>query len=480
MSERTRHVVGYVIVFALTLAWRAYLIDSFPSIYWWDAFTRIWERDTLFVRHWLPLPQLPLYALSSVTEDLSTVRLAYASLGTLACVFMGACLARLSSHRVGIAFAALASLTPAYVQYTITPYQEGIFFLLFGIWGLLFLDTGDEHAESVDDAPTEPGQDPPPEEHDAIPLARARRASWFALGLAQLCRFEAWILAFMLSAWALLRRDRDAFVKSLSGLIVPAIWFLTSPVRPRAAGGPRHEQAVSFSRMVEGGIGTTLSRTADFSVELLNACAEGSSLALAPLALVGVWAFLKTRRPPRLYTGLCALAFIALVLVRALNSETLSSRMPITVIMMYLAFGMLGLEALLSRLSRPRLSSAITAAFVIALALASQLPSSGHRVQNAASAFTLEAHAARLLEELPPDTKVVIIPRPFGNPWAESTVSSIFGHSLSLEPDDPRWLYPKTTNFEGFVIDRGDYDLVLLFDPRVRRYALYPVSHVFK
>jgi len=176
-------------VFLLALALRVPLILSYPMVYGGDSVVRLARSNELFLGYWLPLPQALVMLCRALHPDPLWTRLAFAVAGALAAAAMARAVGTVAGSVAGAAAGALMALHPMWAYYSMVPYQEGptALFLLLGADALL-----------------------------------RRRTRWGALwiGLACLCRYEAWIAAG-LAALAHRRSPRQA----LSFVIAPALWI---------------------------------------------------------------------------------------------------------------------------------------------------------------------------------------------------------------------------------------------------------------
>jgi hypothetical protein len=88
---RPRMLLG-VLLSALLLspfAFRVFLIHKYPGVYSWDALSRLWGAKNLVVRHWLPLPQLPVFFTEAYDWEIATMRMVYAAIGVAGSAVLG-------------------------------------------------------------------------------------------------------------------------------------------------------------------------------------------------------------------------------------------------------------------------------------------------------------------------------------------------------------------------------------------------------
>ena len=186
-AER-RQWVAAALLFTLALAVRVPLVLSDPAVFGGDSVLRLARSDQLLIGYWLPLPQVLVYLARAVNPDPLWARLAFVFVGALVPVALARAMAAASPLPAAVCAGALLALHPLWAYYSLVPYQEGLtaLFLLLGA--------------------------------EALARGRERRAALF-LGLACLCRYEAWIAAALAAArhW---RRPRRA----LPFLVVPLAW----------------------------------------------------------------------------------------------------------------------------------------------------------------------------------------------------------------------------------------------------------------
>jgi hypothetical protein len=177
-------------LFALALAVRLPLVLANPAIFGGDSVLRLARSDQLLIGYWLPLPQLVVFVARALDPDPRWARLAFVVAGALVPVALARAVAAASGLAPAACAGALLALHPLWAYYSLVPYQEGLtaLFLLLG----------------------------------AAALARRNEpaaASW--LGLACLCRYEAWIAAALAAAWRWRQPRRAA-----AFLAVPLLWTI--------------------------------------------------------------------------------------------------------------------------------------------------------------------------------------------------------------------------------------------------------------
>jgi hypothetical protein len=175
-------------LFVLALAVRVPLVLSNPAVYGGDSVLRLARSDELLVGYWLPLPQLVVFVARALVPDPLWTRLAFVAIGALVPVALARAVATAGGLLPAAGAGALLALHPLWAYYSLVPYQEGLtaLFLLLGAGALA---------------------------RDKEP----RAALW--LGLACLCRYEAWIAAAMAAAWRWRQPRRAALF-----LLAPLLW----------------------------------------------------------------------------------------------------------------------------------------------------------------------------------------------------------------------------------------------------------------
>lgn len=205
-----------LLIFAFAV--RAYFLLKHPIVYNYDAVTRLGLYDVLAVRRWLPIPQ----AFIMLHESLGLPLLAFrwvCALWSMAAIVLGWRFWRkLAGPAASFALAALFAFAPPFLLASLNPYQEAFFFtFLFG--GMLLLESAPERP---------PGRRTP-----------RLVAGSLLLGMAALCRFEAWALIPFLTARAGWRTSRarsagstiasaarTALAPTLLAFAPPALWLL--------------------------------------------------------------------------------------------------------------------------------------------------------------------------------------------------------------------------------------------------------------
>lgn len=158
-----------LLLFTLGLALRLPLVFTYPAVHGGDSVLRLARSDTLILGLWLPLPQLVVFMARAVAPDPVWTRLAFVLAGSLVALALAWVVAATAGRAAGCAAGVLGSLHPLLAYYSLVPYQESLMLLLLlaGAGSLL------------------------------------RGNAWLAsltVGLACLCRYEAWIAAALIIA----------------------------------------------------------------------------------------------------------------------------------------------------------------------------------------------------------------------------------------------------------------------------------------
>nr|HPO09325.1 hypothetical protein [bacterium] len=282
--------VVWIGIFIASLTWRLFLIGKYPIVYSFDAFIRIWDADELFVRHWLPLPHLPIMFAHAAGLGLKTLRYFFAFFSAASIVTIGIAISRIyRTHLLGVTGALLIGSLGNYIVWSVVPYQEGLMFTFLGLF-LMFS----------------------PYVHDNLP----DRFYWTAgifLMMASLCRYEVWILTVIILIRFLYTRRFRIVLSLLPGLIIPVIWVVIYQFVDVHTGPPRSEHALepinlatlsdpgtivklssgvlvrAFSEMVEdlGWIGALI-LPVGILFSLRNSCRWGRELVIFWAALAGL------------------------------------------------------------------------------------------------------------------------------------------------------------------------------------------------
>lgn len=153
-----------LLLLSLGLSHRVLMILDYPAIHGSDSVLRLARSDQMLIGYWLPLPQALVYLARALDPDPFWTRLAFAILGALAPVALAVVVASTAGAAAGRAAGLLLSLHPFVAYYSTVPYQETVMLPLLLAGGQAL-------------------------------LAGRERLAGLGLGLACLCRYEAWLAA---------------------------------------------------------------------------------------------------------------------------------------------------------------------------------------------------------------------------------------------------------------------------------------------
>jgi len=425
---------AWVAAFLISFLGRILLIHETPAVYSWDAFTRLWDPNTIAVNYWLPLPQMPIYLLSRLGLDVPFIRIAYAAVAAGAATVLGLAIARLTNHAVGLLASLLTSLSPIFLVFSVVPYQEG-FALLFIATVLLAL---------------------------ARRPAEDARGSWWlpaiALAGGALCRYEVWMFCVVLGIGFVARRQAWNLKMLLPAALAAASWLATDNLRPDA-----DPYRSTFSTLTAGEVLVRGLRAIPTVSEQLakDVCWVG-----IPFALVG--AVVCFRRKNILGRELLAfwLATVLLAIARNVKWGSLTERMTVIPSSLTATLAAVGLGVIVGRIPARWHLRYLTS---VGIAMAMLFAARGYRTAAGLSTmFAPEAEASRILLDLARNE----IPAPGvmvrGRPGPENYIKAIFGQSIWLDPKDPRWLWRS----DAVSTPNPRLRVALVFDARVRRYRL--------
>lgn len=166
------------------------LILAHPGIHGGDSVARLAHSDTLLLAYQLPLPQALVHLVRRLHPDPLWTRLLFAVVGALAAAAVAHLVSVLAGERPGSAAGLLLALHPLFVYYSVVPYQESLTVLLLAL---------------------------------AATAALEGRRGWTSvlLGLACLCRYEAWLAAGLAAV-----HDRRRPGRAVLHLWAPLVWVL--------------------------------------------------------------------------------------------------------------------------------------------------------------------------------------------------------------------------------------------------------------
>ena len=432
----------WIALFAFALVVRCACVFATKAVYSWDAFTRLLQHDDILVRHWLPLPQLPVHWLSAAGGDILVIRVVYAVVGAGAATALGAFAGRARGAFVGaLAGLAIAAL-PVFVKYSIVPYQEGMALLFAGVYML------------AAHRPEEPV--PPP----SAGIARAIVAS-FGMTCAVLCRYEMWGLALLFAAGLVVRRTPRRLWMFAPIAAAAIAWIAVLRMFP--ADDPIEAGVASQ------GIAQLLAAAVPKAAKAMSYMAGDLGWVGVPFALAGAWTSL--RRGGWLGRELLIfwIALMSMVVLRAVNASTLTDRMALMPSVLSWIYCAVGAGEALERIERRYRSAAAIAALAV---VAAGLGAAAYAKCTAGSAkFGPEAGVTRLLLRLAsePDVGGVALRlRPIPNILDEDTARAVFAGSLRLDPDDRRWIWRADD-----LARRGDAaGATVTFDPSIGLYRV--------
>jgi hypothetical protein len=311
-----------VLLFTLALLARLPLVFAYPAVYGGDSVARLARSDELVLAYQLPLPQLLVFLARSLSADPLLTRALFATIGALLPLALLRAMRPWAGDTAALLAALLAALHPLPLYYSLVPYQESPMLVL-----LL-------------------------EAACALQQRRERRAG-LLLGLACLCRYEAWIAAALAVA-ARRATPRAVLTFAWAPVLWLAAWQGLSP-----AGTYVLDPDPGAARW---------SRVAFLALKLRDY--SGWSFLL--LAGLGAVAVLRRRERPflwgALYVFATSLAVIALGHEFPPGSGQVSERLLHIPVVAGCVLAGLGLDAA-ARRARAGLPLAAAAAAVVALAL---------------------------------------------------------------------------------------------------------------
>jgi hypothetical protein len=179
---------------AASFGFAAALIVRHPAMFWGDAYARVLNRDHILVDRWLPIIQLVVHGVGTLTRSIEALRLVDAAIAALVILSAASFGARLFNHSTGMLFATLLATNAMFVSLSLGPYQEVPFA------GLIFAGLS----------------------YDARRDSRCNR--WLAavaFNLACLTRYEGWILVAVLATGDLVQEAaKRGIVKGILAAVV--------------------------------------------------------------------------------------------------------------------------------------------------------------------------------------------------------------------------------------------------------------------
>lgn len=407
--------VAWFAVFAIALAWRIALVSQSDALYSWDALFRMYHRDHLFVSHWLPLPQLPIYVAHRLGSSLFALQSFYALVAATGIAVTGYAVALLSNARFGLAAGLLLAVLPQHSIVSIVPYQEPVFLLLFS--GFIAAWQKGRRAER-------PG------------------LFWLAgalLGAAALCRYEAWLFAAVFASGLVVRKRRNELL-----YVLPAALAMLGIAVVRAL----HEPPADPGTVTNVGQALQSAHHLDSLAFRMGRAACGVLTAIGrellwvgvAAAVLGAVAFRRAMKGMGVELAVFTLAILLLAVVRAAVTDVTNPRMVLLVCFISTPFALAGVHRAFEWLplrTAPRLRCALVVVSLLTAA-AFWLVMGWEGVHRSCAPFREEAALAAQLEELPSTATVLLAPK-----WSplEYGVGAVFANTLELDPKSERWLY---------------------------------------
>jgi hypothetical protein len=442
---RPRMLLG-VLLSALLLspfAFRVFLIHKYPGVYSWDALSRLWGAKNLVVRHWLPLPQLPVFFTEAYDWEIATMRMVYAAIGVAGSAVLGWFVYKQTNNRsCGIATFLLVSFMPVFTVFSIVPYQEG--FLILFLFG--FLCTREFDPE------TNPWR---------------RSLEPFLLACACLCRYEAWIFAGLIALRPLVERRWKDLLPLVPAAIVMVLWLVILPhldtnklvTNPVPTPGIEKLLAVTWE---------------DVSAVSKSCMNEFAQLGLA-LGLLGALVALRKGGLLGREMLVFGLVLYGLAIMRSANATISTNRMTLLISVCTAIYIPIGLNWLATQV-RPTWRHPVFVCLLVYLLY--PLPFEGRDyVKRKSLKFESEELAAVLLldhlQQSPPGARYGFLPRRKKNVLSESIVNAIFANSTQLDPEDPRWVFDEDVIRRDM---RSSIDYLLWYHWAKGRYELVDVG----
>ena len=413
MQRMSRQKIAWFVVLTVSFIFRIVLIQQNPTVYSYDAFTRIWERDALIVRHWLPVAQVPVFFGAHLLNSLFVMRLFCAAAGSLGAITFGLAVSRHINRSCGLICALLVSFLPGFVVHSIVPYQEG-WALLFSSLALLGWPAGKEE----------------------------RAVPWWAavsLLLAVWCRYEPWLLTLILLCGSFLRKNQAGVRACMPALLGIVLWLLSRAWLPSAEGPPRPIPADAFH------IDERLSNIQQVLTMLPPIFLTGLTAIVQSMTWLGwglfPWGIFQMKDRKDLFAReilVFAILVFILSLLRIINVQTITGRILMLPVLWFLPYFSFAIVDLAQRI--PRGFGKVIVILVPLVLCGIFVSKTTKVVRESSDAWRAEARAAEMLTKLPHNVSVSIQPR-FDRRWNESTIGGIFAQSLKLNPKDDRWKY---------------------------------------
>lgn len=428
-------IAGWLIIGVFGWLVRVFAIETGAGLYSWDAFTRVWESRTLFVRHWMPIPQLPVFLIGATSLGTTALQYLCAAIAVCAGVTTGLALNRDFPASVSRYTSVFLLTLPTFIVFSIVPYQEYVVIALLSM---------------------------------AI-YTRQQGWFWISVGLLWLAawsRYEVWIVATIMALLPSEGRKESAWWTSV---FVPAcLWVGASTMIERQHGGPRGE-TVSLDHLLERPLSEKWSGLIwGVRGTLENLYIEMGWIALL-VSLVGVAVLLRENPKAGLRFILLLFAMFGLTVLRALNSGVVTGRMliPVGVLLCFSLAIAIHAVVLRFKTDRGKKYAGFGALLMVAAILLSWSFRGITQAQLNSQAFGHEAQLARSLEA--EQESIRVDARTIPNAWNEDAKSAIVGNSFELSSRKDIHFYPADTQNTGvfhyaqyWVFVSGEYRRVPL------------------
>ena len=183
-TSRLAIAAAFAIVLA-TFAYYVYLIDAYPTIYWYDALHRYAYADDLTVDRWLPGSQIVVFVTRKLSDDALLTRLVLAAISCLSLLAVWAFTRYISTPIAGLVAILALCTNFVFASLATVPYGETLFIGCV-LGALLLLDGRRSNAQFY-------------------------AGTAFLIG-ACMTRYEGWFLAAILMVeqlYGYIRGDRD-------------------------------------------------------------------------------------------------------------------------------------------------------------------------------------------------------------------------------------------------------------------------------
>ncbi|MGQ0604910.1 MAG: hypothetical protein ACT4QE_24790, partial [Anaerolineales bacterium] len=248
-----KHLLLAILPCLITLFLDYWVIQTYPTIYWYDPYIRLAYRDQIIVGRWLPGVQAVIVVVGKLTTDLAAIRMALALIAASAVFAAYLLAAKLCNWSPGLSAAALLASNTMFVGLSTVPYPEVLFI------GLVLLTL-----YLLDEPKT-------PTRHILGAVC---------LNLACLTRYEGWLLAVVLIGSSIVEPLRT---KDWRAIVKTAALFGLAPLGWIAFGGlviESNESAI-LTRL-------TLDHWLAFAAQYFDLLKWQAGLGVVLLGMVGV------------------------------------------------------------------------------------------------------------------------------------------------------------------------------------------------